>query len=136
MPTPSKLHLDVAEKLKPCPFCGNKTPTLQSNGMRDFFVQYYAEDEGDVACGASSSDYKCETEEEAIKRWNTRFPDPQPSAVDANLLAALRKLLQTHSCDTGEADHRCEWGAKGENTLCEMCKPAYAAIAKATEEPK
>src|SRR6185295_6360081 len=103
MPTPSKLHLDVAQHL-------------------------YSRFVCDAAYCDEDPDHEGISRDEIGQILADSFPDPQPSSVDANLLAALRKLLQTHSCDTGEADHRCEWDAKGENTLCEMCKPAYAAI--------
>ncbi len=57
--------------LLPCPFCGNTTPEIRSNGIGDFFVICEA-DEGEMACGACSSQCSCETESHAASRWNKR----------------------------------------------------------------
>lgn len=59
-------------ELKSCPFCGNRSPQILSNGIGDFFVLCEA-DEGEMACGASSSQVRCETERGAADRWNRRI---------------------------------------------------------------
>lgn len=57
----------------PCPFCGNSEPQIRSNGIGDYYVICETEWEGEMACGARSSEYKCETESGAIARWNRRI---------------------------------------------------------------
>lgn len=42
------------------------------------------------------------------------------------LLAALKGLLDTHCCDTGEPDYKNEWD--GDHTVCEVCKPAWKVL--------
>jgi hypothetical protein len=42
---------------------------------------------------------------------------------------ALKLILTTHCCDTGEADYSAKWD--GDHTICPYCKPSYAALAKA-----
>lgn len=50
--------------LKPCPFCGGEAE-IKPNNIGDFFAMC-------SGCGASTSDIKCELEESAARRWNTR----------------------------------------------------------------
>lgn len=50
----------------------------------------------------------------------------------AALLGALKLLLETHCCDTGEADYKNEW--EGDTVVCPDCSPARAAIAEAESQ--
>lgn len=62
----------MANELKPCPFCGNSNPQVQSNGMGDWFVICRSDDYSDKFCEAKTSDRNCESKEQAIAAWNTR----------------------------------------------------------------
>jgi hypothetical protein len=44
---------------------------------------------------------------------------------EARLEKALRMLLETHCCDTGEVDYRPEWLDEN-TTVCDACRPARA----------
>jgi hypothetical protein len=59
------------QTLKPCPFCGNISPVIRSNGIGDYYV-YCDDDEGEGGCGASTSDRRAEHETVAARRWNQR----------------------------------------------------------------
>lgn len=56
--------------LKPCPFCGNPSIMLRSNGIGDTYA--ICDDGDDGGCGARTSDRNCETDSKAVKRWNRR----------------------------------------------------------------
>lgn len=43
---------------------------------------------------------------------------------------ALRVLLETHCCDSGEVDYVNEWD--GDHTVCPYCTPTHAALAAYT----
>lgn len=61
----------MAEKLLPCPFCGNPNPVIRANGIGDYYV--FCDDDEDVGgCGASTSSRRAEHEGVATRRWNNR----------------------------------------------------------------
>lgn len=58
--------------LKPCPFCSNRSPQVQSNDMGDWYVICRSDDLDDTFCEAKTSDRNCESREQAITAWNRR----------------------------------------------------------------
>jgi hypothetical protein len=70
-----------------------------------------------------------------IATVNHVYPDRNTCRYNARLIAAapemyeaLKLILTTHCCDTGEADYSAKWD--GDHTICPYCKPSYAALAK------
>lgn len=58
--------------LLPCPFCGFDKPIIKPNGIGDFYVICEDPEDQTYACGASSSDERCESQVFAAERWNKR----------------------------------------------------------------
>lgn len=58
----------MSKKLKPCPFCGNKTPMFGSYRVRshDEYIVYT------ISCTVCDCVLSERSENEIIKRWNTR----------------------------------------------------------------
>lgn len=100
-------------KLLPCPFCGNTSPVIRSNGIGDYYV--FCDDSGDdrYGCGASSSDRSCETMSGAAARWNTRDDTNLRQAVaekDAGITRLRHLLVDTFGpvvsrCTTYQIKH-------------------------------
>lgn len=65
-------------ELKPCPFCGRTDIHIEPNGIGDYSVVCGHELTG---CGASTSDYRCESEEQAVERWNRRMVERELEAL-------------------------------------------------------
>lgn len=66
-------------KLKPCPFCGNKNISLVVKNAAAHFYGLASDSEVSfmVVCskkdsGCSASSAWCNTEQEAVNRWNRR----------------------------------------------------------------
>lgn len=69
------------------------------------------------------------------KMYSVGLSNARLFCASKDLLKALQAVLETHCCDTGEVDYRCEWMDEAQTiTVCPVCKPAYAAIAKALGE--
>ena len=62
----------VSATLLPCPFCGATNIKIKSNGIGDYFAICQSDDEEVPSCGARTSDYRCETIDQAVRRWNVR----------------------------------------------------------------
>ena len=76
------------EKPMPCPFCGNSNPVVESNGIGDYYVacvRYDNDEDAFFGCGARMSDIRCESQEHAIERWNTRAPSPREKKLEEAL---------------------------------------------------
>lgn len=58
--------------LKPCPFCGGTEAHIRGNDIGDYYVICDTDIEGEMCCGASTSDRSCETPGGAAQRWNMR----------------------------------------------------------------
>jgi len=56
----------------PCPFCGFDEPEIVSNGIGDYFIRCSSPNDDQLGCGARTSDANCESEKQALKRWNSR----------------------------------------------------------------
>lgn len=67
------------EDLLPCPFCGGTNIEIRPNNIGDYYAICYSNDPSEEACGASMSDWRCETPEGAVSRWNTRAIPPLPT---------------------------------------------------------
>ena len=61
--------ITIIKNAKPCPFCGNTEIYVHSNGIGDYYA-ICGDDE--IGCGVRTSDFKCESPEYAIERWNKR----------------------------------------------------------------
>lgn len=100
-------------KIKSCPYCGWHKPEIRGNGIGDYYVICAGadEDSGEFCCGACSSDARCETEAQAIERWNRRhsedagtIPDVKEKLGQAKEeighlqeeLASLRDVIERH----------------------------------------
>lgn len=70
-------------ELLTCPFCGGNNLQIRDNGIGDYFVICYADEPEDDACGASTSEVRCESREQAIERWNRRGPEASSRDIDA-----------------------------------------------------
>ena len=55
------------DKLKPCPFCGNKADMVQPN--EDVYIVGCSNEDCHMWCGLAFN-----MEEHAVKFWNTRTP--------------------------------------------------------------
>jgi hypothetical protein len=76
------------------------------------------------------------THKEALIDAAQKLAPPAPPDLLREAVEALKKLLETHSCDSGEADYKAEWD--GDHTVCDDCKPAWAILYRytATEPEK
>ena len=81
----------MGSDLKPCPFCGNADLRITPNGIGDFYVICDTDFEGEMSCGASSSDRSCETEEGAAQRWNSRAEGVAALQQAGDLFAEIAK---------------------------------------------
>lgn len=148
------------EKLLPCPFCGGTSVELRGNGIGDVYAICYDDDPSEMSCGASTSDRHCETDQGAIRRWNSRalLPNAKGDGGEEEGLTRSRDLSHAASAVTSEKSHtpgplkcphcRCSTFAKvDEPTLdggwdntkvirCVECKRNYAAPpASSRDEP-
>lgn len=91
--------------LQPCPFCGNDKIRVESNGIGDFFAVCDADDDAIYSCGASTSAQRCESTEQAVRRWNVRPASPRPApSIEArreNKLDAEERILRGTAPDAG-----------------------------------
>lgn len=77
----------MAETLLPCPFCGGVEIEIRPNNIGDYYAICYSNDEGEMWCGASTSDRSCETPEGAIRRWNRRAAPLPPALLELSAKA-------------------------------------------------
>lgn len=88
--TPQPEQKSETPELKPCPFCNNPNPQICQNGIGDYYVQC-TDNDGDIGCFARTSDVKCESENHAAERWNTRL-NYANSTKQNELEKALREV--------------------------------------------
>src|ERR1700690_4498627 len=115
----------MSEALKPCPFCGNKNIEIRGNGNGDYYC-ICAGDEDEMHCEASTSDRRCESQEQAINRWNQRASEKPAIAPACPHCAALRtaadRLAETLEYVIDIRIIRCLHKAKRVDPICPACK--------------
>lgn len=105
----------MADKLKPCPFCGGEAYIAHRKGAYDFW-NYYC---GCVDCGVETLGY--DREKEAIKKWNNRhspwhiFNDwsdaPDCDVVIVTIENRFGQRFVTEAWWSVGSDCKCNWYA-------------------------
>ena len=79
-------------KILPCPFCGEKGKIINTSHMDDSIYSVICFD-GDFncwACRAPDSSW-WRTKDQAVKAWNTRFPQPAFPSIES-----MAKVILEH----------------------------------------
>jgi Lar family restriction alleviation protein len=80
--------------LEPCPFCGDDH--IETNLVKESYLPVI------IFCSLCGANLRADSMEDAIKRWNTRYPDKEGNLKVMSVGERIRRAIDLDFCESGK----------------------------------